>query len=400
MTLLAHKIELRPTPEQSDYLARACGSRRHCFNQLLAHFKQDGVRWSKKAAYELWKQLRVEFPWYAEVSARVTRNAIDDLDSAFAHFFRRVRAGQKPGFPRFKKKGLRDSFALRETVKFDVDGRGLRIEKLKTRIALRQQVRWAGQAKQVTISQRAGKFYASILVEAENYPAIQPQGEIVGVDFGLKNLAILSDGTKLPANQILKANLKRLGRLQRKLSRKPKSSTSKRRAKAKLRIAKLHHRIHRQRQAVLHDLSHHLTTSYRTIVIEDLCVKGMGRRRNIARAVHDAGMGELRRQIEYKAALRGAQVIVADRFFPSSKTCHRCGAHNPEVVLGVESWTCPHCGAEHDRDLNAAINLESYGRHTLAGDLKRTQETTEDLARQAAVVDGVNVVCADLVRSA
>ena len=400
MTLLAHKIELRPTPEQADYLARACGSRRHCFNQLLAHFKQDGVKWSKKTAYELWKQLRVEFPWYAEVSARVTRNAIDDLDSAFAHFFRRVKAGQKPGFPRFKKKGIRDSFSMRETVKFDVDGRSLRIEKLKTRIALRQQVRWEGQAKQVTISQRAGKFYASILVEAENYPAIRPQGEIVGVDFGLKNLAILSDGTKLPANQILKANLKRLGRLQRKLSRKPKSSTSKRRAKAKLCIAKLHHRIHRQRQAVLHDLSHTLTSSYRTVVIEDLCVKGMVRNRKIARAVSDAGMGELRRQLEYKAKLRGVQIIVADRFFPSSKTCHCCGGHNPEVVLGVDEWTCPHCGAHHDRDINAAINLENYGRQTLGGDLKRTARVAEDLALPGCDVDGVNVICADLERSA
>ena len=354
----------------------------------------------KKTAYELWKQLRVEFPWYAEVSARVTRNAIDDLDSAFAHFFRRVRAGQKAGFPRFKKKGIRDSFSMRETVKFDVDGRSLRIEKLKTRIALRQQVRWEGQAKQVTISQRAGKFYASILVEAENYPAIHPQGEIVGVDFGLKNLAILSDGTKLPANQILKANLKRLGRLQRKLSRKPKSSTSKRRAKAKLRIAKLHHRIHRQRQAVLHDLSHTLTSSYRTVVIEDLCVKGMVRNRKIARAVSDAGMGELRRQLEYKAKLRGVQIIVADRFFPSSKTCHCCGGHNPEVVLGVDEWTCPHCGAHHDRDINAAINLENYGRQTLGGDLKRTARVAEDLALPGCDVDGVNVICADLERSA
>jgi putative transposase len=401
MTLLAHKIELRPTPEQAEYLARACGSRRHCFNQLLAHFKQDGVKWSKKTAYELWKQLRVEFPWYAEVSARVTRNAIDDLDSAFAHFFRRVKAGQKPGFPRFKKKGLRDSFSLREQVKFDVDRHSLRIEKLKTRIAMRQAVRWEGQAKQVTISQRAGKFYASILVEATNYPVVQPQGEIVGVDFGTKNLAILSDGTKVPPNQILKANLRRLGRLQRKLSRKPKSSTSKRRARAKLRVAKLHARIHRQRQAVLHDLSHQLTSNYRTIVIEDLCVKGMVRNRNLARAVSDAGMGELRRQLEYKAALRGVQVIVADRWFPSSKTCHCCGGHNPAVVLGVGEWVCPHCGAFHDRDINAAINLENYGRHTLGGDLKRTARVAEDPAAMPGCdVDGVNVICADLVRCA
>lgn len=151
----------------------------------------------------------------------------------------------------------------------------------------------------------------------------------------------------------------------------------------------------------MHDLSHRLTSAYRTIVIEDLCVKGMVRNRKIARAVSDAGMSELRRQLEYKAALRGVQVIIADRFFPSSKTCHCCGGHNPQVVLGVDEWTCPHCGAVHDRDLNAAISLETYGRHTLGGDLKRTARVAEDPAAMPGCdVDGVNVICADLARSA
>lgn len=121
--------------------------------------------------------------------------------------------------------------------------------------------------------------------------------------------------------------------------------------------------------------------------------------RKLSRAVSDVGMYELKRQLLYKSHLRGVQVIVANRFFPSSKTCHCCGVHNPEVVLGVDEWTCPNCGTIHDRDLNAAKNLENYGRHTLGGDLKRTQETAEDLACQAAVVDGVNVICLDLVRS-
>ena len=130
--LLAHKIELRPTQQQADYLDRACGSRRHAFNQLLAHFNQDGVKWSKKVANEKYKELRLEFPWYAEVSQRVTRNTVDDLHNAFSHFFRRVKNGEKAGYPKFKKRGLHDSFSLREKPKFDVDGRTLRIEKLKT----------------------------------------------------------------------------------------------------------------------------------------------------------------------------------------------------------------------------------------------------------------------------
>lgn len=126
--LLAHKIELRPTPEQAIYLDKACGSKRHCFNQLLAHFSKPENKWSKSLAYQYYiNVIRKEFQWYSEVSSRITRNAIDDLDNAFSHFFRRLKLKQKCGFPRFKKKDINDSFALRELAKFDVVGRELRL---------------------------------------------------------------------------------------------------------------------------------------------------------------------------------------------------------------------------------------------------------------------------------
>jgi putative transposase len=183
--LLAHKIELRPTPEQMVYLDKACGSKRHCYNQLLAHFAKPENKWSKNKAYQYYiNVIRKEFEWYNEVSSRVTRNAIDDLDSAFKHFFRRVKAKQKAGFPRFKKKDIKDSFALRESAKFDVHGRELRIEKIKTKIELRQPLRFSGVAKQVTISKRAGKYFASILVETNDYnPNDVDRQKSVGVDF-------------------------------------------------------------------------------------------------------------------------------------------------------------------------------------------------------------------------
>ena len=168
--LLAHKIELRPTPEQATYLDKACGSKRHCYNQLLAHFSQPENNWSKTAAYQRYiNVIRKEFDWYSEVSSRVTRNAIDDLDNAFKHFFRRIKLKQKAGFPRFKKKDINDSFALRESAKFDVVGRELRLEKLKTKIQMRQELRFQGKTKQVTISKRASKYFASILVETNDY---------------------------------------------------------------------------------------------------------------------------------------------------------------------------------------------------------------------------------------
>ena len=382
MPLLAQKIELRPTPEQADYLNRACGARRHCYNQLLAHFSQEGVKWSKAAAYEYYMRvLRVEFPWYAEVSSRVTRNAIDDLDRAFKNFFRRVKAkAKKPGYPVFKKKDVNDSFAMREPSKFDVEGRTLRIEKLSTRIDMRQKLRFTGKTKQATISKKAGKYYISILAVTEDYNPHAPDKESVGVDFGIKSLAVLSTGEVLPANQSLKKNLRVLKRRQRNLSRKVKGS--RRRAIAKLKVAKLHQRIGNQRQATLHELSDKLTREFKVITIEDLTVSGMVKNHHLARAVSDAGFAALRRQIEYKAELRGVKVVIADKWFPSSKMCHACGQVH-DMPLSKREMACD-CGSTVDRDLNAALNLNQYGLDALKPDLKRASESCKTVSLLAA----------------
>ena len=368
--LLAHKIELRPTQQQADYLDRACGSRRHAFNQLLAHFNQDGVKWSKEVANEKYKELRLEFPWYAEVSQRVTRNTVDDLHNAFSHFFRRVKNGEKAGYPKFKKRGLHDSFSLREKPKFDVDGRTLRIEKLKTRIKMRQELRFTGTPCQVTISKRAGKYFASILVDTQDYDTKHPERESVGVDFGIKDLATCSDGQIFAANQKLKHSLKRLAKKQRALSRKTKGSN--RYAKAKQAVAKLHYRISNQRLAVLHEVSNYLTAKFKLITIENLNVKGMIKNHKLARAISDAGFGMLREFIEYKAYLRGCQVVIADRFFPSSRKCSvlDCDYINDNLTLSDREWQCPDCKTTHDRDRNASWNLDNFGRDTLQLDLK------------------------------
>jgi putative transposase len=301
----------------------------------------------------------------------VTRNAIDNLDNAFKHFFRRCKSGDEPGFPKFKKKGVNDSFALREAEKFDVGGRRLRIEKLPTRIRMRQKVRFSGSYKQVTLSQRAGKYFASVLVETQDYNPHAPDKDRVGVDFGIKELATLSTGEAIPANQKLKCNLKALKRRSRNLSRKQKGSH--RRAKAKLSLARLHLRIANQRQAALHVLSDRLTREYKTVVIEDLNVRGMVRNHRLACAVSDAGFGMLRRQLEYKAELRGTRIVLADRFFPSSRLCAGCGQLH-DMPLERRVMNCE-CGTVFDRDHNAAMNLLKYGLDTLALDLKRTQET-------------------------
>lgn len=397
--LLAHKIELRPTADQADYLNRACGSRRHCYNQLLDHFQKPDVKWSKAAAYQHFIHvIRPAFPWYNEVSSRVTRNAIDDLDNAFKHYFRRIREKkpanphaatfrEKYGFPVFKKKGKNDSFALRESAKFDVSGRSLKIERLSARIDMRQPLRFTGKTKQVTISPKAGKFYASVLVETDDYNPHAPSDAAVGVDFGVKSLAVLSDGTVFPANQKLKANLRRLKRRQRRLSRKVKGSH--RAAKAKLSVAKLHQRIANQRRAVLHELSDQLTRNYKTICIEDLNVRGMTKNHCLARAVNDAGFGMLRQFIEYKAELRGGTVVVINRFAPSTRMCCRCHQLH-DMPLGKDTMRCD-CGNVMDRDHNAAINILNIGLDTLTPDLKRAQESRKTTVRRGGDVDGAKM---------
>ena len=277
---------------------------------------------------------------------------------------------------------MNDGFAMREKPKFDVEGRTLRIEKLPTRIKLRQLPRFTGTHCQVTITKQAGKFYAAILTDTTDYDRKDHDREpAVGVDFGVSSLATLSTGENCRANQKLKANLRRLKRKQRRLSRKQRGS--KRRAKAQFAVAKLPKRIADQRTAVLHEVSDTLTERFDTIVIEDLAVKNMVRNRSLARAILDAGFGTLRRMIEYKAVLRGCEVVIAPRFYPSSKTCSDCGVVKDALSLGERVYRCEDCGHEQARDLNAALNLLRL--HTLRADVKRTQEPRQTVGLPAAV---------------
>lgn len=364
--LIAHKIELRPTKEQADYLSRCIGHSRDVYNKLLHHYSQDNMKWSKKSARAYAVQLRATTcTYYDEISADFIREAINDLDSGYRNFFSRVQKGEKKvGYPNYRKLGVDDVCALRDKKKFRVDSDGLRFEKFNKRttdspIKLREKIKYSGKIKQMNISRRAGKYYCSFLIDTQDYnPKDVERYKSVGVDFGVKNLAICSNGKVFPANQKLKASLKRLARKQRRLAKQAKGSN--RRAKTKLAIQKLHKHIADQRAATIHELSDYLTSHFDRIVIEDLNVSGMLKNRKLSRAIADCGFYELRRQLEYKAKWRNCELIVADRFFASSKLCSHCHYKNPDVVLGVDDWTCPECGTWHDRDFNASINLDNY----------------------------------------
>lgn len=363
--LIAHKIELRPSRSQAEYLNMCFGHTRHLYNQLLEHFNREGVKWSKKAARQHFYNIRCDkFPWYSDISAAFLQETINNLDNAYKNFFRRVKQGEgKCGYPKFKKAGIKDSCAIRESVKFSVDDTGLRFEKFNKKgdqkpIKIREKLRFTGEVKQMNITKRGGKYFCAFLIDTEDYnPKDIDRQPSVGVDFGIKDLAVLSTGIAFPPNQKLKASIKRLNKKQRLLSRKKKGS--KRRARAKQALAKLHKRISDQRAATLHGVSDYLTKSFDRIVIEDLDVSGMLKNKRLARSVADCGFYELRRQLEYKSKWRCVDLVIADRYYPSTKTCSDCG-NIQDMDLSIRTYDCKVCGLSVDRDLNAAYNLNNY----------------------------------------
>ena len=354
--LLVHKVELSPNNRQRTFFARACGVACFAWNWALAEWKRQYEAGGKPTEAALRRQLNAikadEFPWMLEAPKSAPQQAIKDLGTAFGHFFRRVTAGQKPGYPRFKKRGIRDSFRAdngppakgKDAVA--VDGRRVRVPRLGW-VRMREPLRFQGQVKSLVISRKADRWFAAIAVETENLPhaSRKNHGGAVGVDLGIKAMATLSTGEVVTGPKPHRAKLRRLARLSRSLSRKKK-------------LSRLHKQIADIRLDAIHKFTTRLVLDYDRIGIEDLNVRGMVRNRHLSRSIMDRAFHEIRRQLEYKAGWYGAQVVVADRFFPSTKMCSGCGTVH-DMPLSRRTMRCG-CGLEIDRDLNAAINLERY----------------------------------------
>jgi putative transposase len=311
-----------------------------------------------------------------EVTKTAPQQAIKNLGRAYTNFFgdlTKYRRGEIPWqrvrAPRFKKKGRHDAFRADDgPVNHYADavrtvGKWLKLPVIGW-VAMREDLRFAGRILSVTISRRADHWYASFCIELEYQPDVRGDESVVGVDLGVTALATLSDETpKVPAPRPLGLYLRKLRRLSRAISRKQRGSRN--RAKAKTKLARLHARIANIRSDALHKLTTYLTR-YRTIVIEDLNVTGMLANRRLSRAIADVGFSEFRRQLKYKAAMAGSALILADRWFASSKLCSSCGAKNEVLTLSERTWTCPSCGTSHDRDRNAALNLARYAESSPA----------------------------------
>lgn len=364
--IVAHKIALDPSTTQTVYFARAAGTARFAWNWALARWKQEYALWkeygcgSKPSEASLRRELNAlkedAFPWMMDVTKNAPQQAIKNLGTAFKNFFEgRAR------YPRFKKKGVsRDSFRAdsgtdkRHPNAVEVNGKRIRLPVIGW-VKMREALRFNGKITSAIVSRVADRWFVSLTVEVDYTAPVRETQVAGGVDLGVKALATLSDGTTIEVPKALHRNLKMLRRRSRAHSRKVKGSANRRKSAA--RLARLHARIANVRKDALHKATTRIVKQFGVIGIEDLNVRGMMANGKLARAVADVGMFEFRNQIEYKAAMQGARVVVAGRWYPSSKTCSACGIIHGALTLSDRKWTCNDCGVVHDRDHNAAINL-------------------------------------------
>ncbi|MDD2536768.1 MAG: IS200/IS605 family element RNA-guided endonuclease TnpB [Macromonas bipunctata] len=358
----AYRFRFYPTPEQETLLAQTFGCVRVVYNHML-HLRSEA--WEQRqehmgyhatsAALTLLKK-QPEYAWLNDVSSVPLQQALRHLQTAFGNFF-----AKRGRYPQFKRKGSHQSAEYTASA-FRWDGQALKLARMDAPL----DVRWSRQIPQgakvttVTVSKdAAGRYFVSLLCDdvACTKPEVPKQ---VGIDLGLTHFAILSDGEKIPAPNAFRKHEKKLAKLQRKLAKKKKGS--KNRTKARLKVAKLHAKIADIRKDFTHKLSTRLVHENQVITIETLAAKNMQKNRKLAKSIGDAGWAEFVRQLEYKARWYGRELVKIDRWHPSSKRCSDCGYTAEKMPLNVRQWTCPECGANHDRDINAARNILAAGR--------------------------------------
>ena len=370
----AYKFRLYPNQEQEKLIARTFGCCRFVFNHYLAFrrdaYEQTGETLNYYACAKDMTGLKQyeETLWLKEVDATALQSSLRDLDDAYQHFFRRVKIGEKPGYPKFRSRHHHKQSYKSKCVGSNIkvlEG-AVQLPKLglvKCRISRSVQ----GRILSATVSRSAsGKYYVALCCRLDqDLPKLPSTGAVVGLDVGIKSFVVSSDGVEYPNPKYLRQSEKKLARLQRQLSRKTKGSENWN--KARIQVARLHEHIANQRRDMQHKLSTEIVRQNDVICIEDLAPKNMVRNHKLAKSISDASWGEFRRQLTYKAEWYGKQLVAVDRFYPSSQTCSECGAQWPGTKdLKVRHWVCPECGAVLDRDTNAAINILHEGMRLLA----------------------------------
>ncbi|NET42410.1 RNA-guided endonuclease TnpB family protein [Okeania sp. SIO2B3] len=352
------KTKLKLKLQQKTILAKHAGVARHAYNWGLATCIKEYEETKKRpSAITLHKRLVAEVksinPWYYEVSKCAPQQALRDLERAFKNFL----TIPKRGFPVFKKKGKKDSFYLEGSIKI-LKGNYIKLPRIG--IVKTYEILPSVLIKNVTISKRADSWYISFKYDLEPAPnSPVKKRAVIGVDVGINTLATCSDGTTYANVKAYKQAKKRLVRHQRAVSKKVIGS--KNRIKAVKRLAKAHKKVADIRADTLHKITTWLAKNHSTIVIEDLNVSGMLKNHKLASAIADCGFYEFKRQLTYKCEWYGSELVIADRFYPSSQICSHCG-HQQKMSLSMRTYKCGHCGFTADRDFNAAVNLENYAR--------------------------------------
>lgn len=361
----AYKTELDPNNKQRTMFRQCAGAAKFVYNWAIADRQH---RYADKLSTNMYEQKRrfnalkkTDAPWLYSVPYALQEQAFRDVDVAFKHFFRRVKQGdKKPGYPKFKKRTDPKRFTLRgcihvepSRIKFPVIG----WIRLKEHGYLPSEMEV--KLLSINVSERANRWFVSAQVAKQMQEPVNDSVLVLGIDFGVKTLAVLSNGKTFENPHVLLQEQRKLARLQRELSGRKRGSRN--REKTRKKVAKCHAKIANVRRHVLHDISHYCTETLRprVIVLEDLNVSGMLKNRHLSKAIADVSFAELRRQLEYKASWHGIEVVVADRWYASSKTCSQCGHKKDHLNLSERIFICEKCGVRIDRDLNAAQNLAS-----------------------------------------
>jgi putative transposase len=372
----SYKFRIEPTSEQIVLLSKHFGACRFVFNKFLHERKEKYL--NEKTSLNYYDNARTltdlkkeeDFDWLKEINSQSLQSAIRNLDSAYKNFFNKQNK-----FPRFKSKYDKQSFKIPQNALIN-EGK-LVIPKFKEGIKINLHRKIEGEILFATITKSTtGKYYVSITCEV-NYKPFGKTSSSVGIDTGIKNLAILSDGKTYENIKVLKSKLKKLKYQQRQLFKKQKGSNS--RQKQKIKLSLTHEKITNIRKDYLHKVTTEIVKNHDIMSVEDLSVKNMMKNHKLAQSLSDVSLGTFYTMLEYKSKWNDKSFVKIDRFFPSSKTCSNCGWIYQDLNLSIREWTCPSCNEHHDRDLNASKNILKQGINILSGygiesDIKQKQE--------------------------
>lgn len=363
MVQCSHKYRAYPTDAQAKLLAQTFGCARFVWNHILdwrsKEYSLNGTRINYTKSTAKLTEIKQEFAWLYDVSNVALQQSLRNQDRAFSNFF-----AKRGKYPAFKSKHDKQSIRLTSNA-FRIKGGKLFIAKSDEPLAFAQSRPLPEKINSLTISKdAAGRYFVTFQGE-EDKSLLPVNDKSIGIDLGLSHFAVTSDGEKIEAPKIFRKHEAKLARYQRALSRKQKGSNNRNRARRK--VARLHAKIADTRKDFLHKLSTSIIRENQTVSVEDLNVIGLQKNRRLAKSIADASWSEFVRQLEYKSAWYGRTFVKISRWYPSSQICSSCGHRDGKKALSVREWTCPECGTIHDRDINAAININTVGRTEING---------------------------------